>query len=41
MDFVAPPTKKEDLPKDKTLEDYRELFENSAITDPPKEEEEK
>ena len=39
MDFVAPPTKKEDLPKDKTLEDYRELFENSAITDPPKEEE--
>lgn len=38
MDFVAPPTKKEDLPKEKTLEDYRELFENSAITDPPKEE---
>jgi hypothetical protein len=27
--------------KEKTLEDYRELFENSAITDPPKEEEEK
>ncbi len=27
-------------PKEKTLEDYRELFENSAITDPPKQENE-
>ncbi len=33
MDFVEPLEFKE-----KTLEDYRELFENSAITDPPKEE---
>ena len=38
MDFVTQPTKKEDLPKEKTLEDYQELFENSAITDPPKKE---
>jgi len=35
MDFVEPLEIKE-----KTLEDYEELYKNSAITDPPKEEEE-
>jgi hypothetical protein len=42
MDFRPRETRKPfEPPKEKTLEDYRELFENSAITDPPKEEEEK
>jgi len=40
MDFRRRETRKPfEPPKEKNLEDYRELFENSAITDPPKEEE--
>jgi hypothetical protein len=41
MDFRPRETRKPfEPPKEKTLEDYRELFENSAITDPPKQENE-
>jgi len=41
MDFRRRETRKPfEPPKEKTLEDYRELFENSAITDPPKQENE-
>ena len=41
MDFRPRETRKTfEPPKEKTLEDYRELFENSAITDPPKQENE-
>ena len=40
MDFRPRETRKPfEPPKEKTLEDYEELYKNSAITDPPKEEE--
>lgn len=41
MDFRPRETRKPfEPPKEKTVEDYRELFEKSAITDPPKQENE-
>lgn len=41
MDFRPRETRKPfELPKEKTVEDYRELYENSAITDTPKQENE-
>ena len=41
MDFRKEETRKKfEPPKEKTVEDYRELYENSAITDTPKQENE-